>query len=531
MADLDLLIILIAVSVVLVRLADLIAIPYPIVLVIAGIGIGVAPIPTEIEIRPEVIFLIFLPPLIYAAALTTSAAELREEAGPLGGLVVGLTLATMAGVAAITVAVIPGFNWLDGFLLGAIVCPTDPVAAVATFARVGVPKRVAVLVEGESLINDAVGLVLYKVALAAVLTGALTGREVISDLVIAVVGGLVVGIAIAWFAGRMQRRLEDPALSILLSVVVAYGSYLVAEHIGASGVLAVVASGVYSGWRSTDNIDAETRLSARAFWGAIVFALNVILFILLGLRLPGILDSVNQTLSVGEMIAYGTLVSFVVMAIRMAWQFGPVSIGRIFSPALRFDTGEGWKDRVIVGWSGMRGAVSLAAALSLPVTIDLSDRFDAGRETLIYLAVAVIIFTLVFQGLTLPLLIRWLGVDAEDEWSPEEAETRVDLARAAISKLEEIESDPPKHLPDGALERIRNLYEIRKERWKKSAHGPEHHEHADKPFDAVSEVRLMLIDAERQALDARRQENEISADGYAAIQRELDLDEARVLNS
>ena len=386
MAELDLLIVLIAVSVVLVRLADLVQIPYPIVLVIAGIGIGFAPIPTEIELRPEVIFLIFLPPLLYAAGLTTSAEELKTEAGALGGLVVGLTLATMAAVAAVSVALIPGFTWLEGFLLGAIVCPTDPVAAVATFARVGVPKRVAVLVEGESLINDAVALVLYKVALAAVLTGALTGGEVVSDLVLAVAGGLAVGLAIAWTASLMQRRLDDPPLAILLSVVVAYGSYLVAEQIGASGVLAVVAAGVFSGWRSPVTQDAETRLTARSFWGALVFALNVILFILLGLRLPSILDAVSGHLSVWEMVGYGALVSLVVIVVRLAWQFGPVSAGRFFSPALRFDTGDGWKERLIVGWSGMRGAVSLAAALSLPIDID--SGLDAGREIIVFLAVA-----------------------------------------------------------------------------------------------------------------------------------------------
>ena len=529
MAELDLLIILIAVSVVLVRLADLVQIPYPIVLVIAGIGIGFAPIPTEIELRPEVIFLVFLPPLLYAAGLTTSAEELKTEAGALGGLVVGLTLATMAAVAAVSVALIPGFTWLEGFLLGAIVCPTDPVAAVATFARVGVPKRVAVLVEGESLINDAVALVLYKVALAAVLTGALTGGEVVSDLVLAVAGGLAVGLAIAWTASLMQRRLDDPPLAILLSVVVAYGSYLVAEQIGASGVLAVVAAGVFSGWRSPVTQDAETRLTARSFWGALVFALNVILFILLGLRLPSILDAVSGHLSVWEMVGYGALVSLVVIVVRLAWQFGPVSAGRFFSPALRFDTGDGWKERLIVGWSGMRGAVSLAAALSLPIDID--SGLDAGREIIVFLAVAVILSTLVFQGLTLPVLIKAIGLGEKEEWSPEDSETRVALARAAMEKLEEIESDPPDHLPPGALERIRNLYEIREERWTRSAAGPDHHDRADRPFDAVAEVRLMLIDSERKALDELRSDGKISADSFAGIQRELDLDEARVLNS
>ena len=529
MAELDLLIVLIAVSVVLVRLADLVQIPYPIVLVIAGIGIGFAPIPTEIELRPEVIFLVFLPPLLYAAGLTTSAEELKTEAGALGGLVVGLTLATMAAVAAVSVALIPGFTWLEGFLLGAIVCPTDPVAAVATFARVGVPKRVAVLVEGESLINDAVALVLYKVALAAVLTGALTGGEVVSDLVLAVAGGLAVGLAIAWTASLMQRRLDDPPLAILLSVVVAYGSYLVAEQIGASGVLAVVAAGVFSGWRSPVTQDAETRLTARSFWGALVFALNVILFILLGLRLPSILDAVSGHLSVWEMVGYGALVSLVVIVVRLAWQFGPVSAGRFFSPALRFDTGDGWKERLIVGWSGMRGAVSLAAALSLPIDID--SGLDAGREIIVFLAVAVILSTLVFQGLTLPVLIKAIGLGEKEEWSPEDSEPRVALARAATEKLEEIESDPPDHLPPGALERIRNLYEIREERWTRSAAGPDHHDRADRPFDAVAEVRLMLIDSERKALDELRSAGKISADSFAGIQRELDLDEARVLNS
>ncbi len=527
MSDLEILIALVAGAVLLVRLADLVSIPYPIVLVVAGIVIGLLPGVPGTELRPEVIFLLFLPPLLFSAGQATSPAEMKQEAGALGGLVVGLSIATMFAVAAVTVAFVPWLDWTEALLLGAIVAPTDPVAAIATFTRVGVPQRVSRLVEGESMVNDATALVLYKVLTIAVVSGALTWRTAISELVISVIGGVVIGLVIGWVAVRMQRRLTDSSQTILLSVVVAYGSYLAAEHIGASGVLSAVAAGLYVGTKSRTEMDAETRLNGIAFWATFVLALNVLLFILLGLRLPSIIESVQQFMSVGEMIGYGALVSVVVILVRLLWQFGPVTIGRIFSPALRFDTGDGWKERLVVGWAGMRGAVSLAAALSLPLVLDSGAPFD-GREVLIFLTVAVILSTLVLQGLTLPVLIRKIRLDdGTGGFSPEEAGVRLGVTRAALERLEELESERPE-LPEKVVDRFRRYYEARLSRWEAAAEKGSHPRETDDTLNSVPEVRREMIEAERGELTRARRDGEIDLRLFEDLQRELDLDETRL---
>ncbi|MGB0119427.1 MAG: Na+/H+ antiporter [Solirubrobacterales bacterium] len=527
MSDLEVVIGLIAVAVVLVRLADLVAIPYPIVLVIAGILIGLAPGAPAGELPPEAIFLVFLPPLLFSAGQSTSPAELREELGALGGLVIGLSIATMVAVAAVAHAVIPWMNWTEALLLGAIVAPTDPVAAIATFTRVGVPRRVARLVEGESMVNDATALVLYRVFTIAVVSGSLTFQVAIKELVIAVIGGVAIGLAIGWAAVRLQRRLADPALWILLSVAVAYAAYLVADHIGASGVLSAVTAGLFVGTASRVSMDAETRLSGLAFWGTFILALNVLLFILLGLRLPSIFESVQKVMTLEQMLGYGAIVSLVVIGVRLAWQFGPVAIGRYFSPALRFDTGDGWKERLVVGWSGMRGAVSLAAALSLPLTLDSGAQFE-GREVLIFLTVAVIVSTLILQGLTLPLLIRRIGLrDDEDEWSPNEAKVRVAVTEIALGRLGELEKERPE-IPEKMIDRYRRFYDVRRDRWKLALDRETHPGNDESNLNYLPEIRRELIKAERQELIRQRRQGEIDLKVFQQIQRELDLDETRL---
>lgn len=527
MSDLELLIALVAVAVVLVRIADLVSIPYPIVLVVAGVLIGLTPGAPGAAIPPEVIFLVFLPPLLFTAGQSTSPAEMREELGALGGLVVGLSIVTMLAVAAVTVAFVPWLNWTEALLLGAIVAPTDPVAAIATFTRVGVPQRVARLVEGESMVNDATALVLYRVFVIAVVSGSLTLHTAVAELIIGVIGGVAIGFAIGWAAVRLQRRLPDPSLSILLSVVIAYAAYLAAEHIGASGVLSAVTAGLYTGVASRTTMDAETRLSAVAFWGTFILALNVLLFILLGLKLPAIIESVQKVMSVGEMIGYGAMVSAVVIGVRLLWQFGPVSVGRYFSPALRFDTGDGWRERLVVGWAGMRGAVSLAAALSLPLFLDDGSRFE-GREVLIFLTVAVILSTLVVQGLSLPLLIRRIGLnDYEDGWSPEEARVRVAVSGVALERLDQLEAERPE-LPQRMIDRYRKLYEVRRERWEVALKRGNHPREDDPNLEYMPEIRRELIGAERQELIRARGAGEIDLQLYQQLQRELDLDETRL---
>jgi len=299
-----------------------------------------------------------------------------------------------------------------------------------------------------------------------------------------------------------------------------------ADGIGASGVLAAVSSGLYSGWRSHEIFDADTRLSAQSFWRALVFALNAILFVLVGEQFPGILRQVGEQFTPGEIVGYGLLVSGVVILVRLAWQFLPVAIGRL-RPAMG-DTGPGqdWRERVLIGWSGMRGAISLAAALALPFTLDSGAAFGS-RDLIIYLTVAVIFVTLVGQGLTLPPLIKVLGLTAHESWSPEEAVARLAAAQAALDRLDEIENSDP-GIPENVVQRLRELYQARFARCVAALSGQDGEVSIEDPLKGYRRVREDLIEKERDALLELRGDGRLRQDVFRRIQRDLDLDEARL---
>jgi Na+/H+ antiporter len=524
--DTETLIVLVAVAIVLVRLADLASIPYPIVLVLGGLAIGFIPGGPNLELQPDIVFLVFLPPILQSAGYWASPRELRAELIPLTWLVLGLSLATMVVVAVVAQTVIPSINWAEAFVLGAIVAPTDPVSAIATFERVGISDRVATLVEGESMINDAVALVSYKVALSALVSGAFTAGTVFDDLIVSVLGGVAIGVALAWIAERAIRRLDDPPLVILITVLLAYASFALADGIGASGVLAAVSAGLYSGWRSHEVFDADTRLNAQAFWRVLIFALNAILFVLVGLQFPEVLRRVGEQFSVGEIVGYGLLVSATVIAVRMAWQFLPVSLGRFMPGVGAWSPGEDWRENLLIGWSGMRGAVSLAAALALPFTLDSGSSF-ASRDLVIYLTVAVILVTLVGQGLTLPFVVRRLGLGEHDAWAPDEAVARLAAAQAALDRLEELEA-LDQGVPENVVDRLREIYQARFARCVAALSGGDGGMPIENPLKGYRRLREELIDSERVALLEMRNDGRLKQDVFRRIQADLDLDEARL---
>jgi monovalent cation/hydrogen antiporter len=524
--DIEFLIALVAVAIVLVRLADLVAIPYPIVLVCGGLGIGFIPGGETLDLEPEIVFLVFLPPLLQSAGYWASPRELRAALVPLSWLVLGLSLATMVCVAAVAQAAIPSLGWSEALVLGAIVAPTDPVAAIATFERVGVSDRVSTLVEGESMVNDAVGLVAYKIAVAAVVAGSWSASETVEDLVLGVPGGVAIGLAASWSAILVIRRLDDAALTTLITVFVAYAAFALADGIGASGVLAAVTSGLYMGWRSHEIYDAELRLQGQAFWRVLVFALNAILFLLVGLQFPEILRRVGEEFSVAEIVGYGLLVSAVVIAVRMAWQFLPGSLGRLMPGVGTWAPGEGWRENAMIGWSGMRGAVSLAAALALPLTLDSGAPFES-RDLIIYLTVAVILVTLVGQGMTLPLVVRRLGLGKHEAWAPDEAVARLAAAQAALDRLEEIEGTEP-GVPENVIERLREVYQARFARCVAALSGEDGGVRIEDPLKGYRRLRRELIESERRALLDMRGDGRLKQDLFRRIQGDLDLDEARL---
>jgi len=533
-ADIEFLIAVLFAAAVLVRLADLIRIPYPIVLVVGGVAIGFVPGLPRIELAPEVIFLVFLPPLLQSAGFNASPQELRAATAQLISLTFVLVLVTMGAVAVVAHAVADGLSWEAAFVLGAILAPTDPVAAAATFSRMGVPERVVLAVESEAMLNDAVALVAYKVALAATVAGTFALGSAAIDFVSSAVAGVAVGLAVAWVGVKVQRRLADVPLAIFLTVLFAYGAYIGAEHvrdlglgIEASGVLATVTAGIWYGWHSHEMFDADTRLSAIAFWQALVFGLNVTLFVLLGLQFEGIYESVRSTGELGALLVDIALVSLVVIGVRLVWQAVPPLLGRALPALGRADTGADWRERVAVGWTGMRGAISLAAALALPQALESGATF-AQRDVLIFITVGVIAVTLIGQGLTLPLLLRMLGIRGEREWSPDEAIARLEAAQAALDRLDELERE--ERIGEERLRRMRELYRARFRRCMAVIGGDGEEARADPraPVERYSELRRELIGVERDAILGLRNEGRLKPDVMREIQRDLDLEEARL---
>ena len=527
MGDIEFLIAVLFAAAVLVRLADEISIPYPIVLVAGGVAIGFVPGLPAIELEPEAVFLIFLPPLLHASGFNASPQELRAATAQLVSLTFALVLVTMVVVAAVSHAVVDGLSWQAAFVLGAILAPTDPIAAAATFSRVGVPERVALAVEGEAMLNDAAALVAYKVAVTATVAGTFALGSAAIDFLVSGAGGLALGLAIGWVGVRVQRRLSDVPLAIFLSILFAYGSYVGAEQLGVSGVLATVTTGVWFGWHSHEMFDADTRLSALAFWQVLVFGLNVTLFVLLGLQFEGVFASLRDAGHTGALLVDIVIVSLVVIGVRLAWQAAPPLLGRALPVLRRADTGEDWRERLVVGWSGMRGAISLAAALVLPLMLESGAPF-AQRDLLIFVTVGVIAITLVGQGLTLPALLKLLGLQGEREWSPDEAIARLEAAQAALDRLDELQRE--ERISDERLRRMRELYRSRFRRCMAviGGDGDEARAASREPIERYSALRRELIGVERDAILGLRNEGRLRPDVMREIQRDLDLEEARL---
>lgn len=522
MGDIEFLIAVLFAAAVLVRLADRVSIPYPIVLVVGGVAIGFVPGLPDVELEPEAVFLLFLPPLLHSAGFSASAQELRAAAGQLLSLTFALVLVTMAAVAVVAHAAL-GLSWAEAFVLGAILGPTDPVSAAATFSRLGVPERVRLAVEGEAMLNDAAALVAYRVAASAAVAGTFALDEAAWEFVRSAAGGVLVGLALGWGGQRLQRQLDDVPLAIFLSVLIAYGAYVGAEQIGASGVLATVVAGVWFGWHSHDMLDADTRLSAVAFWQVLVFGLNATLFVLLGLQFEGVVDDARAGGGVGALLVDVMIVSAVVIGVRLAWVALAPLLARLVPAAARADTGDDWRERLVVGWSGMRGAISLAAALALSEQIEQ-------RELLIFVTVGVIAVTLVGQGLTLGPLMRRLGIEAVRDWSPDEAIARLEAAQAALDRLDELERE--ERIGEERLRRMRELYRARFRRCVAvvggdGAEARGEAAHADS-VARYSALRRELIGVERAAILALRNEGTLRQETMRLIERDLDLEEARL---
>jgi CPA1 family monovalent cation:H+ antiporter len=508
--DIESILVLVLAAALLVRLADFGKIPAPIVLVVGGLAIAFVPGLPSVELEPDTIFLVFLPPLVYAAGWRASPLELRTVMRPLALLSVGLVFLTAAVVALVAHATVPGLTWAEAAILGAVLAPTDTVAATSIFRRLGAPERVRLLVEGESMINDGTALVLYRIAVGVALGGAFSFGGAALEFVGVAAGGILAGLAIGVFSDRVLRRLSDSDLTIMLSVLTAYGAYLGAEELHVSGILAAVVAGVYAGYRSPHTLDADVRLNAVAFWSVLVFGLEITLFVLLGLQLPEIVDTLEASpTGVGELVWPIVAIAASSIAARLAFVF-----------AMGSDAGETAGQRFAVGWSGMRGAVSLAAALAVPLSVD-------GRPEIIFLTFALILVTIVGQGLSLPFIVRALGLENPRRWSDEEAVARMEAAQSALDRLDQMEDD--ERAGEKQLLRLRDLYRARFRMCQAVLAGEDPETAArEQRIADYGQLRRELIGVEREELLALRGVGRLRDQTLRQIERDLDLEEARI---
>ncbi len=497
------------------------ALPYPVVLVVAGLALGFGPGLPPIRLSPELVFFFFLPPLIYPAALSTSWRDFRSNLPLILLLATGLVLATMFGVAWIAHHFV-SLPWAAAFALGAIVSPTDTIAATTVIRRLSVPHRIEAVVEGESLVNDATGLVALQFAVAAVMTGTFSLPTATLQFALAGFGGVAVGLIVGAINRMIQRRLDDPPVQIMISLLTPFAAYLSAERLHISGVLAAVAAGMFVGWHSPVTLSARTRLQAAAFWDMMVFLLNGVVFILIGLQLPQILSALRGVpfLRLGT---YALAVCAAVIGIRLLWVLAATWLARVFVPQLcRFVPPA--RHALLIAWAGMRGVISLAAAFALPFALPNGQPFP-GREYILFLTFSVIFVTLVLQGLTLPLVIRWLGISDDGVTAEEERRARLEANTAALHFLDQAVAQ--ESAPKSLIERLRVEYDDRLDQLRARC---DNNEEAGGGV-ATGDYQRLLYEAlavERGTIIRLRNEHVINDEALRRIQRDLDLAEARL---
>jgi Na+/H+ antiporter len=524
--EVELILALLVAVVVLATAAQAVRLPYPILLVLGGLLLALVPAVPNIVLAPELVFLFFLPPLLYIAGFNTSLREIKAQLRSILSLAVGLVLATMVVVAFITHAMLPELGWPIALALGAIVSPPDAVAATTLLRGLGVPRRLITLLEGESLFNDATALVAYQAALAAAATATFSPSEAGARFLIAAIGGVLVGLAAGMAIVWLRRRLHDAPVEITVSLLTPFAAYLPAERLGLSGVLATVTAGLCVGWFAPRIMDSDTRLRGRAVWDMWVFVLNSLVFILIGLQLSTILGGMSDR-SLLSVIGLGTMIAVAVMLVRMVWVFA-VTYGRWLVDRLK---GGGahpppdWRETFVVSWAGMRGVVSLATALALPLSVP-------ERNVLIFVTFCVILATLVGQGLSLPLVIRALGLGGDGAGERDELRARTAAAEAAVARIEQLADEWPTHLP--LIDALRAQYENRASHLGEHAaagansDGAAHDDAAEQELVEHHQIRRSVIDSERAAILAMRDRGTINDESWRRVERDLDLEELRM---
>ena len=517
----ELILILLATSVALTIGAERLRLPYPIVLVVGGIVLAAGSGLPRVEIPPELVLVIFLPPLLFAAAWFTSWRDFAANLRSISLLAIGLVIATTVGVAAVAHALIPGMPWAVAFVLGAIVSPPDAVAATAVMQRLRVPSQLVTILEGESLVNDATGLVAFQVALAAVAGGEFSAPHALGKFVLVALGGIAFGLVVGWIVAQVHRRLDDFLIETVISVITAYVAYIPAEHLGVSGVLSTVTAGGFLGWRNPRLLSPLTRLRSRSVWSVLLFLFNSLAFILIGLELAAI-TTLPTGASTAGVFGWCAAIAGATIGIRLVWVPIVMYLPYRIRCMLRGEPpAPVWKGTVVVAWTAMRGIVSLALALALPRILPDGSPFPL-HDLLVLLVFAVIVVTLLGQGLTLPLLIKALRFTDDGATLRQEREGLLRGTERALARLTEI--DQTSIIVPWLVERLRARYEERLNRLQASVRDDPECRLMDGDSLAFQRLRGQLIDAERDEVVAMRNRGEISEEVLHKLQQDLDLE-------
>jgi Na+/H+ antiporter len=499
------------------EIAQRVGVPYPSLIVLGGAGLALIPALPPLALEPDLVLLVFLPPLLFGAAVGTPLRDLRQNLFPIARLSIGLVLVTTAVVAIVAQAAIPNLGWAAAFTLGAILAPTDALAATTVFRRLGMPRIVVTLIEGEGLLNDATALIAYRTATIAVAYGTFVLSQALGSFVVAAVGGIAIGVLVGRVAGEILRRLDDPPVEVAISLVIPFAAYLPADWLNLSGVLAAVAAGLVIGRRLGTILTPSSRVLWLSTWKMVGFILNGFVFVLIGLQLPEILAGLG-TRSAADILGLVALVSGAVIGTRFVWVYAasllPGSPRRIVA---RQDPRLAWRLVFVIGWAGLRGAVSLAAALALPSTFP-------ERNLILLLTFGVIVVTLVGQGLTLPLVIRRVGWDGAEPDGDEPTFARAAAYRAGLDEVERARPNWPTHQPlfdrleSGLRDRGGHLAtEDANETEERRQERIEH-----------EEIQRGVIAAQREAVIELRDRGEINDQTLRIVERELDLEELRM---
>jgi monovalent cation/hydrogen antiporter len=520
----EIVVLLMMVATVLVVAAQKLELPYPVVLVVAGLALSFVPHLPAIQLQPDIVFYFFLPALLYPAALFTSWRDFRRNLRTILLLAIGLVLVTMATVAVMAHAIIPSLPWAAAFALGAITSPPDAIAATAVIRRLSVPHRIESILEGESLVNDATALVALQFALGALTSGAFSPAAASIRFVGVAVGGVGFGLLVGYVIRWVHRQLDDPPVQIMISLLTPFMAYLPAERLHMSGVLATVAAGIYLGWHSPTSVSARYRIQAFSFWQMVVFLLNGFVFISIGLQLPAILRELRGE-SLFTLIDEAALISVAVVVVRIAWVFVAAYLPRLLFKQIRArDPYPSWKHVVLVAWAGMRGVVSLAAAFALPITLADGSLFPA-RNYLLFLTFSVILTTLVIQGLTLPFLIRKLGIKDDGATDEEERVARLAANTAALSFVNDLAAQ--NNTSADLISRLRAEYDDRVQQLEACC-GNQANPSGEVVTPQYQDLQQRALQIERKTIIDLRNDRVINDEALRRIQRDLDLAEARL---